>query len=205
MRIDPSDTCDFSTTVNYFRVVGRGGTVKLKLADGTVTTVTVRLGDEVYLPVRRIYSTGTTARDFNNSLLGGVPALVRDSPVAFGGPCAAAGGGGGGSGVFGLVAGFAFSQVDNQDFQYAWTPGFGPDRVVYLEFSPDGETWHFFTWEATGDSSPLTQTGWATDGWPEAGHDFVAGHTYYLRARYQDVYPDPAVTDEFTVLSFVAE
>lgn len=64
----PNDTRDFAYTVSFFKV-DAGGTMRIKLADGTVTTLLVHTGQYVNLPIRRIYRTGTTAHGFQNDLL----------------------------------------------------------------------------------------------------------------------------------------
>lgn len=68
MKLIPSDTRDFAYTVNFF-TVDKGGTLRVRLADGTVVTRVVQDGQFVNLPVRRIFNTGTSARGFNNDLL----------------------------------------------------------------------------------------------------------------------------------------
>lgn len=70
MRLVPSDTQDFAYTVRPFRAAV-GGVLRVKLADGEIRSLRVARGGIVNLPVRRIYVTGTTARNF-----------TCDSPVA---------------------------------------------------------------------------------------------------------------------------
>lgn len=106
-------------------------------------------------------------------------------------------------GGFPAVTGFTFTQANSTDFEYNWSM-FNNGQVIYVETGYDGETWNFFTWIEFIESGPYLQTAWTDSEWPEEGNDFVPGNTYYMRVRYQDVYPDPTTTGSFTVLSFVA-
>lgn len=67
MKLVPSDTEDFAYTVPRFRV-GRSGIVRVKLVDGSVRQIQARRGDVLDIPVRRLFRTGTTARDLNTAL-----------------------------------------------------------------------------------------------------------------------------------------
>ncbi len=108
-----------------------------------------------------------------------------------------------GGGALPTVSGFSFTQVDNADFQYDWAP-FSSDRVIYLDISWDNVSWAFFSWIDSTETGPYTQTAHIIAGWPEAGDDFVDGHVYYMRVRYQDQYPDAITVGDFTTYYFVA-
>ncbi len=68
MHLVPSDTQDFAYTITLFKVL-KGGVIRVKLVGGSIVTRTVRDGEYVNLPVRRLFTTGTTARGFNNAFL----------------------------------------------------------------------------------------------------------------------------------------
>lgn len=60
MRVIPNDRRDFAYTVRHLRVE-RGGSLRVKLTDGTVTVLTVQDDTVLAEPLHRIYQTGTTA------------------------------------------------------------------------------------------------------------------------------------------------
>lgn len=74
MRVLPHDRADYQYTIPQF-TAGVGGTLRLKLADGQLASLTVRAGETVALPVRRVYRTGTTAARLQTS-----PLDARDTP-----------------------------------------------------------------------------------------------------------------------------
>lgn len=69
MRIAPNDEDDFAYPVTCLRSPD-GGIVRYKGEDRKVHTVTLGPDEVLNLPVRRVYETGTTARELHTSLVG---------------------------------------------------------------------------------------------------------------------------------------
>jgi hypothetical protein len=84
VKLIPHDTKDYAYTVNFFQV-GRGGTLKMRLATGEVRTVLVASGACVSLPVKRIYRSGTTASDFQTDMLPDSDYATHSAVVPFAG------------------------------------------------------------------------------------------------------------------------
>jgi hypothetical protein len=98
------------------------------------------------------------------------------------------------------VSGFTVVQNDSNDYTYNWDVT--PTYVIYIENSENNVDWFLLDFEDPLSAGPLLNS--YTDPATTFLSSFIPGNTYYFRARYQDVFPDPTQTGPWTVVSFVA-